>query len=87
MATLDTTPQLTRSSPTRSGRSAGPATAADLPWRDVVLLVGLILGFIFWNGIQVFIRAGYGLGIITSTEWAPTAIRRSSACCRSSPAR
>jgi phosphate transport system permease protein len=61
-------------------RQRSLADRLDLPRRltflgaaVVVLLVGLILGFIFWNGIQVFIRAGYGLGIITSTEWAPAA--------------
>ena len=61
-------------------RQRALADRLDLPRRltflgaaVVVLLVGLILGFIFWNGIQVFIRAGYNLGIITSTEWAPAA--------------
>ena len=61
-------------------RQRALADRLDLPRRltflgaaVVVLLVGLILGFIFWNGIQVFIRAGYNLGIIASTEWAPAA--------------
>jgi len=38
----------------------------------VVVLVGLILGFIAWNGVQVFIRSGYSLGDIFSTTWSPT---------------
>jgi phosphate transport system permease protein len=61
-------------------RQRSLADRLDLPRRltfmgaaVVVLLVGLILGFILWNGVQVFIRSGYGLSIIFSADWAPAA--------------
>jgi phosphate transport system permease protein len=61
-------------------RQRSLADRLDLPRRltfmgaaVVVLLVGLILGFILWNGVQVFIRSGYGLSIIFGTNWAPAA--------------
>jgi phosphate transport system permease protein len=38
----------------------------------VVLLVFLILGFITWNGVQIFL-SGVSLGNILSTQWDPTA--------------
>jgi phosphate transport system permease protein len=37
----------------------------------VVLLVALLLGFIGWNGIQVFADAHIPLSEILSTKWAP----------------
>ncbi len=61
---------------------ARPATLRerlDLPKRVtlaaaavVVLLVGLLLSFIAWNGIQIFTDAGVPLGQIFSTTWSPT---------------
>ena len=38
----------------------------------VVLLVGLLLSFIAWNGIQLFIRASVPLLSILSPDWAPS---------------
>jgi phosphate transport system permease protein len=38
----------------------------------VVLLVGLLLSFITWNGIQIFTDAGIPIGQIFSTTWSPT---------------
>lgn len=37
----------------------------------VVLLVALLLGFIAWNGIQLFIRDGYPITEIVNPRWAP----------------
>jgi phosphate transport system permease protein len=37
----------------------------------VVVLVGLLLGFIGWNGIQVFTDAHIPLGELLSTVWTP----------------
>jgi phosphate transport system permease protein len=37
----------------------------------VVLLVGLLLGFIAWNGIQLFTVNGYPLTEIINPRWAP----------------
>jgi phosphate transport system permease protein len=37
----------------------------------VVLMVGLLLGFIFWNGIQLFTVDGYPLTVILDPRWAP----------------
>lgn len=39
----------------------------------VVLLVGLLLSFVAWNGIQLFIRASVPLLAILSPDWAPSA--------------
>jgi phosphate transport system permease protein len=39
----------------------------------VVLLVGLILSFVAWNGIQLFIRSAVPLVAIVSPDWAPSA--------------
>ena len=39
----------------------------------VVLLVGLLLSFVAWNGIQLFIRASVPLLAIFSPDWAPSA--------------
>jgi len=41
----------------------------------VIVLVLLLLGFIAWNGVQIFIRSGLPLDNIFSTEWDPTASR------------
>ena len=38
----------------------------------VVLLVGLLLSFVAWNGIQLFIRASVPLLSILSPDWAPS---------------
>jgi len=35
-------------------------------------LVFLLLGFITWNGVQIFVKSGVPLGDILSTNWAPT---------------
>jgi phosphate transport system permease protein len=50
-----------------------PRRVTSLAAAVVVLLVFLLLAFITWNGIQIFVRSGYGLGDILSTTWAPTA--------------
>ena len=39
----------------------------------VVLLVGLLLSFVAWNGIQLFIRASVPVLAILSPDWAPSA--------------
>ena len=39
----------------------------------VVLLVGLLLSFVAWNGIQLFIRASVPLLAVLSPDWAPSA--------------
>lgn len=59
-----------------------PATRAeriDLPRRltlasagVVVLLVGLLLTFIAWNGTQIFLTSGFGLGQVFGTTWNPS---------------
>ena len=38
----------------------------------VILLVFLLLGFIAWNGVQVFVHSGVPLGNILSTDWDPS---------------
>jgi phosphate transport system permease protein len=60
-------------------RRAGVAERIDLPRRltlagaaVVVVLVALILGFIAWNGVQIFFASGYSVADIFSTTWAPT---------------
>jgi phosphate transport system permease protein len=39
----------------------------------VVLLVGLLLSFVAWNGIQLFIRSAVPIVAILSPDWAPSA--------------
>jgi len=61
-------------------RPLGLGERIDLPRRItlvaaglVVLLVGLLLAFIGWNGIQIFTVTGESLGAIFSTRWSPSA--------------
>jgi phosphate transport system permease protein len=55
------------------------ARRIDLPRRltllaasIVILLVFLLLGFIAWNGTQIFFHSGIPLSNILSTDWAPS---------------
>ncbi len=71
--------QLTTAAPLtglRARRALGERI--DLPRRIVfgaaasmIAIVVLLRGFIAWQGIQLFVRAGYPLGSILSTRWAP----------------
>jgi phosphate transport system permease protein len=61
-------------------RSLSWAERVDLPRRltfgaaaVVVLLVVVLLGFITWNGIQVFLHSHVPLDSLLSTRWAPLA--------------
>jgi len=66
----------------RSSSLRGSETALqrlDLPRRltfiaaaVVILLVFTLLGFITWNGIQIFFHSGVPLGNILSTDWDPS---------------
>jgi phosphate transport system permease protein len=38
----------------------------------VVILVALLLGFIGWNGIQIFLASHFGLGELFSPTWSPS---------------
>ena len=38
----------------------------------VVILVALLLGFIGWNGIQIFLASHFGLGDLFSPTWSPS---------------
>ena len=80
-----------RSRPVRDGRSTSAerldVAAADDPARGglVVILVALLLGFIGWNGIQIFTASHYGLGDIFSHDVVALGGSGSgSASCRSS---
>ena len=37
----------------------------------VVFLVGLLLAFIIWNGIQIFVHSGISLDRVISAQWTP----------------
>src|SRR5690348_8693238 len=74
MAVAATTPRST----TLTG-SESWARRVDLPRRItqvaasvVILLVFLLLGFIAWNGTQIFFHSGVALDNIFSTVWAPS---------------
>lgn len=65
-----------RATPLRRSRTRGERI--DLPRRVtlaaaglVVLLVGLLLGFIAWNGIQLFTTSGVPVPQIISSTWQP----------------
>jgi phosphate transport system permease protein len=64
----------------RAKRSRSWAERVDLPRRItagvaalVVLLVAILLGFISWNGIQVFLHSHIPLDNLLSTRWEPLA--------------
>jgi phosphate transport system permease protein len=65
---------------TRTHRGRSWAERIDLPRRVtfaaaalVVLLVAVLLGFITWNGIQVFLHSHVPLDNLFSTRWQPLA--------------
>jgi len=73
--------QLTSALPA-AGLRARPNLLAriDIPRRVVFLaaasmigIVALLLAFIVWQGIQLFIKDGYSLGVIFSSTWDPLA--------------
>jgi phosphate transport system permease protein len=74
VAVATTTPRPTtlRGNETLAQRVDLPRRLTFIAAAVVVLLVFLLLGFITWNGIQVFVRSGVPLGNIFSTEWGPT---------------
>ncbi len=49
-----------------------PRRATLLAAAVVVLLVFLLLGFVTWNGVQIFFHSGVPLDNILSTTWAPS---------------
>jgi phosphate transport system permease protein len=55
---------------TASEQIDAPRRLTGLAALLVVLLVGLLLGFIGWNGIQIFTHSGYGLGDLLSPNWS-----------------
>ena len=64
---------------TAINRPATRAERLDIPRRltlasaaVVVLLVGLLLSFIAWNGTQVFLKSGFGLAQILTPTWNPS---------------
>jgi phosphate transport system permease protein len=71
--------QLAATLQTAINRPATRAERLDIPRRltlasagVVVLLVGLLLTFIAWNGTQVFLKSGFGLGQVFTTVWNPS---------------
>lgn len=70
---------LAGSAPSALRRSRSWTERIDLPRRltllgaaVVVVLVAVLLGFIAWNGVQVFIRSGVPLDNVFGTSWLPT---------------
>ena len=64
---------------TAINRPATRAERLDVPRRltlasagVVVLLVGLLLTFIAWNGTQIFLKSGFGFGQVFATVWNPS---------------
>ena len=64
---------------TAINRPATRAERLDIPRRItlasaaiVVLLVGLLLTFIAWNGTQIFLTSGFSFGQVFTTVWNPT---------------
>jgi phosphate transport system permease protein len=55
-----------------SERLDAPRRIALVAAALVILIVGLLLVFIGWNGIQIFTTTGLGLGDILSASWAPS---------------
>ncbi|HLY13507.1 MAG TPA: hypothetical protein VKR24_04100, partial [Candidatus Limnocylindrales bacterium] len=68
------------SAPTLAGLRVRPAfrDRLDLPRRVVFLaalsmvaIVFILLGFIAWQGIQLFVQNGQPIGSVLSTTWSP----------------
>lgn len=55
------------------GRLDVPRRITLLAAGVVVLLVGLLLTFIGWNGIQIFVASGAAIGDILGPTWTPSA--------------
>ncbi len=76
MAQLTTAAPLSPVSLRRARRTV--AERVDLPRRIVfaaaasmIAIVALLLAFIAWQGVQLFVRAGYPISSILNTRWAP----------------